>query len=116
MYRWISRILSNRAVSMALVAIGLVAMSGFFYVAVERPPPIGREGALAYGLNRQTGVEMLAVLLGYSMGLGGLYLVYSSRKYSHNPSAATLNLVSGCALLVLSLLLLSSMYAIKIGY
>jgi len=114
--KYMSRLKSQKLV-MSLIIIGsILIMGGLLYVIVNEPPPLYREGPFAYGLNRQTIVEMFIVALAYAMGFAGLYLVYNIKRYYYDTRFLTINLLSGSLLLLLSMLLLQSIYAIKAGY
>ncbi|RLE66118.1 MAG: hypothetical protein DRJ38_02420 [Thermoprotei archaeon] len=98
-----------------LITGSLLVMGGLLYVIVNNPPPLYSEGPFAYGLNRQSSIEALVVAFAYAVGIGGLYLLYTTRRYYYDLRFLSINLVSGTLLLLLSLLLLQSIYAMKVG-
>ncbi|RLE73312.1 MAG: hypothetical protein DRJ37_00585 [Thermoprotei archaeon] len=105
----------GRAFFIVLITGSLLVMGGILYVIVNNPPPLYGEGPFAYGLNRQSSVEAFVVAFAYAVGIGGLYLLYTTRRYYYDLRFLSINLISGTLLLLLSLLLLQSIYAMKVG-
>ncbi len=111
----LSKVNVSKILLIALLIGSLLIMGGLLYVIVNNPPPLYREGPFAYGLNRQSSMETLVVAFAYAVGIGGLYLLYNTRRYYYDLRFLSINLVSGTLLLLLSLILLQSIYAMKVG-
>ncbi|ABL78042.1 hypothetical protein [Thermofilum pendens] len=99
-----------RVLAAALLAVILLIASGVFYVLSERPPfSLGVQLIYPSG-GGQTVSEMIIVLFLYAMAIVGLLIIYDSTKYSPQRSAFYFTLVSGVAVVAVSLLLLLFIY------
>lgn len=91
----------------------MLLASGFIYVLVFKPPPMTRMGIISVGREGQTVTEMLLVAFDYGIGVVGLYLVYSARRYMHNPRYMVFLFISGALISAFSIVMLLTIHNLK---
>ncbi len=112
--RLLEKYLSLRNIVFLIVIWSIVIASGLIYVIVYKPPPMIGSGFVIRDPNSQTVSEVIVVSFSYGVGLLGLWLIYTSTKYRYRHSYLSILLVGGIVLAILSILMLSAIYNMKI--
>ena len=101
------------ALPWVLVGVSMVLVCGWIYVFLNLPLLIPRSLGIFYGFMAESIVEALLTLFAYIGSFAGLYLMYISVRSAYNPKRASLYLVSGVLISVLSYALLALLFAAK---
>lgn len=109
----IERIFSESNIAWLLLAISIAIAAGIVFVLAERPPFSLGTYIIYPGTASQTTGEFLVLFFLYALSVAGLILVYESPKYRSRPSLATMSLVSGLLVVLISILLLFTVYGMK---
>lgn|GEM_PF-6729681 len=96
-----------------LIAVSIFLVCGWVYVILNLSLLIPRSIGVFYGLGTESIIEALLTLFAYIGSFAGLYLMYISVRSAYNPRRASLYLVSGVIVSVLSYALLALLFAMK---
>ena len=111
----IERWVNWKNITYILYVVSIILAAGIFDVIVHNRPPILSVGSIYPGFEAQTSSEMALVAFSYAVGSIGLFLIYiSGKRYSRSRFAQTL-LIAGSSACLLALILLMTIYSIKLG-
>jgi len=107
----------------ALVFIGLffIYIGGFYDLAQEPVPAFGQDPnsgeaiVIVRSLNQQYLVEGLAAGFLMFIGAGGFFLIHYSTQYAYSPRNATILLILGIGVVVISWIAVTLMLKAKLG-
>ncbi|MEZ0345963.1 MAG: hypothetical protein ABWK01_05385 [Infirmifilum sp.] len=111
--RGFERIFSDNNIAVALLLVSIAIAAGIVFVLAERPPFSLGTYFVYPGTSSQTTSEFLILFFIYALSVAGLILIYESPKYRSRPSLASTFLVSGVAVVVISVILLFLVYGMK---
>ena len=93
------------------VGVSLFLLGGGIYDILIQPivAIVGSGGRIysfyPYGITEQLLLESVIIMVFYAMGFSGFLIAYRSTKYANNPRQAYRFLLVGCALLLISYVL-----------
>ncbi|QOJ79609.1 hypothetical protein IG193_03895 [Infirmifilum lucidum] len=109
----VSRLFSEDTIAWLLLVASLAIAAGIVYILAERPPFSLGTYIVYPGTGAQTTSEFLVTFFLYALAVAGLILVYEAPKYKSRPSLATMFLVSGVIVALISVILLLVVYGMK---
>jgi hypothetical protein len=111
---------STLMLAIAAMGIAVFLFGGGLYDLIARPLPAVYDGARIYlidprGFSYQFVAESAIAMALFSLGMGGLVVIYQSTKNAYKPRQAYMMLMMGFILLFMAYMLLEIMIQIKSG-
>lgn len=94
--------------SIVIMAVAIFLFGGGLYSVITKPLPAVYYGGRFYFLYPELGeqfiTDSIVSMILYSMGIGGLVIIYQSTKFAYRPRQAYMMFIAGIVLLLLAYL------------
>ncbi|MGB9709101.1 MAG: hypothetical protein ACP5II_04990 [Infirmifilum sp.] len=109
----LEKLVSENNLAWLLLVISVLIASGLVFILAERPPFSLGTYIIYPGTASQTTGEFLTIFFLYSLSIAGLILLYEAPRYRSRPNLAIMFLISGILVVLISVLLLFTVYGMK---